>query len=707
MKKILTILLSVLMVATLGIVNVSAATASKVDATYSATNTVPVATITKSAAEEVVLDSGSAANFSLSGSDTELTVSARAGLDAGKYTVKYTVDGVAASVDVEISKATPSLAYKSNTEANLVYGKTTSTSALLVQAKANEETETVTYTVTDKDSKVVYSDNTMPKVGTLSAGTYKVTWSIEASTNYEAKSDTVTVVINKAATGAPSTNAGELIADTTYTGSAISLIKKEPTVADRTVEYAVTDTNTAPTTGFGAASTITKTEPGTYYVWYRVAANDNYAASEAVAVGEGPVKITKASQSLTWNTTTTIDNATYGDEIVISGVTGNKTVVTYLKDEGADTVTVVGDKIKLGTTPVSNTSITVKVKAVAVTDTHYNASKEVEKEYTITVKNKATSSLVWNDYGDQTATYGTVSSFANPAVTGGTGKVTYTVTIKNGTEDASTYFIVNTKTPSIQTKATTPAGTYNVTIVANDPGNKNVLAGEKTLTYTITVNKAASTYVGTITPATANALTYNGSAQAVIKDSAKLNGVSTTSFDYAVVSGKVTEVPSGTTFGTEADAKVTGAGDYTIISRLQGDDNHEDRYAFTTFNVGKLAVTVKTAPVAKSWTANGKAYDLVTAAEPSSTLGTVVYGLGTKDKAPDTLSTDIPQAKAAGTYYVWYYVVSDDNINGTELKSVKVVVSAPATSGSGSGSTGSTGTKTTTTSKAVVNTSAR
>jgi methionine-rich copper-binding protein CopC len=91
--------------------------------------------------------------------------------------------------------------------------------------------------------------------------------------------------------------------------------------------------------------------------------------------------------------------------------------------------------------------------------------------------------------------------------------------------------------------------------------------------------------------------------------------------------------------------------------------------------VEKTAATVTTAPTAKSLTYNGSAQELVTAG--IATGGTMWYALGenaTAAPADNLYTTSIPTATNAGTYYVWYKVVGDDNHTDSEPDCVTVTI---------------------------------
>ncbi len=88
----------------------------------------------------------------------------------------------------------------------------------------------------------------------------------------------------------------------------------------------------------------------------------------------------------------------------------------------------------------------------------------------------------------------------------------------------------------------------------------------------------------------------------------------------------------------------------------------------------KDAAAVTTAPTANTLTYNGSAQALATAGTASG--GTMQYALGTDaTTAPTTgYTTSIPTATDAGTYYVWYKVVGDDNHSSTEPVCIVVVI---------------------------------
>ena len=139
--------------------------------------------------------------------------------------------------------------------------------------------------------------------------------------------------------------------------------------------------------------------------------------------------------------------------------------------------------------------------------------------------------------------------------------------------------------------------------------------------------------------------------------------VSWTSSDTTVATvdtaGKVTAVGAGTAVITATATNGTTATD-------------DDKSAACTVTVEKSASAITKVPTANTLTYNGKAQELVTKGEAAD--GEMQYALGTKDAATGEYSASIPTGTEAGTYYVWYKVVGDDNHTDTEPMSLKVTI---------------------------------
>ena len=154
---------------------------------------------------------------------------------------------------------------------------------------------------------------------------------------------------------------------------------------------------------------------------------------------------------------------------------------------------------------------------------------------TITFANTA----VAKTYGD--------AAFTQAVTNTGTGTVTYS----SGNTNVAT---VNSTSGQVTVKA---AGTAVITATVQD--NEYYSYATKTATYTLTVNKAASTY----TAPTAKNLTYSGSAQALVNAGSTSHG--TMQYKLSTSSTWSTSIPTA-----------TNAGSYTVNYKVVGDANHND-----------------------------------------------------------------------------------------------------------------------------------
>lgn len=114
----------------------------------------------------------------------------------------------------------------------------------------------------------------------------------------------------------------------------------------------------------------------------------------------------------------------------------------------------------------------------------------------------------------------------------------------------------------------------------------------------------------------------------------------------------------------------TDAGEYNVYYRVKGDNNHNDSKPtkIDGVKIAKADPTV-TAPQPCDLTYSGEAQALITAG--TSEDGTLVYAVGNDGKtAPTTYYDTLPTKTDAGTYYVWYKVIGDDNHNNSKAACV-------------------------------------
>ena len=120
---------------------------------------------------------------------------------------------------------------------------------------------------------------------------------------------------------------------------------------------------------------------------------------------------------------------------------------------------------------------------------------------------------------------------------------------------------------------------------------------------------------------------------------------------------------------TDAIPTGTDANEYTVWYKVIGDSNHNDTEPASVKVTIKKATPTVTAPVAvEDLVESDNEQALVTAG--STDFGTLVYSLAENGD----YTAEIPAAKDAGEYTVWYKVIGDDNIMDVAAASVTVTI---------------------------------
>ncbi len=203
---------------------------------------------------------------------TNYAESTKAPTNAGKYTAKSTLSGVktsesengsvTASLEYAIAQATTTVT-TAPTAGEITYGDTLSDSALTGGAGS------VAGSFAWKDSTID------PAVSDSQKTEYDVVFTPDDG-NYATAECKVKLTVNKAAPTVTAPTAKTL----TYTGSAQALVNAG-SVTGGTLYYAVTTENTAPTDeNLYTTSIPSKTDVGTYYVWYKVNGDANHNNTE-------------------------------------------------------------------------------------------------------------------------------------------------------------------------------------------------------------------------------------------------------------------------------------------------------------------------------------------------------------------------------------------------------------------------------------------
>ena len=362
---------------------------------------------------------------------------------------------------------------------------------------------------------------------------------------YEKMSGDIAVTVQKANISSSLITPPTAQENLTYTGQEQALITAGSVANYGTMQYSLTENGTY------SHDIPTGTDAGTYTVWYRVIGdanhNDTAPASVAVSIGKKPLTITKvACADKIYDGTTTVEPTS----VIFDNMTLNR---------GTDyTVTARFDDASVG----NGKNITATV----------TLTEQTAKNYAL-----------------EQSSFPTTGSITRAAVPGFTKETA--LTIVNG--HANTYTVALPALPKLETPKEYGALTYEISEIKLDgryytsgakvengkltlPIQKNdvkttgsvgtVTVVIKSTNYdeiTLTVNvNATNKLVPTVTAPTANALTYNGSEQAL------------------VTAGKTT---GGTMLYRLGDSKwsekiptAKNAGKYTVWYKVQGNTEYAD-----------------------------------------------------------------------------------------------------------------------------------
>lgn len=384
---------------------------------------------------------------------------------------------------------------------------------------------------------------------------------------YEKMSEDIAVTVQKADIRSitPPTAQENL----TYTGQEQALITAGSVANYGTMQYSLTENGTY------SPDIPTGTDAGAYTVWYRVIGDENHndtaPTSVAVSIGKKPLTITKvACAAKIYDGTTTVEPTS----VIFDNVTLNR---------GTDyTVTASFDDASVG----NGKNITARVTLMGQTAKNYALEQ---------------------------SSFPTTGSITRAAVPGFTKETT--LTIVNG--HANTYTVALPALPKLETPKKYGA-----------------------LTYEIREIKLDGSY-------------YTSGAK--------------------VENGKLT-LPI-----QKNDVKTTGSvGTVTVVIKST---NYEDITLTVNVNATNKLLPTVTAPTANALTYNGTEQALVTAGK--TTGGTMLYRLD-----DSKWSEQIPTAKNAGEYTVWYKVQGNAEYADVAEQSLTVTVSNQPSGGGASGGGG-------------------
>ena len=548
------------------------------------------------------------------------------------------------------------------TEMSMTYG---GAGTLLVKVEKETGTGAVSfqwYKVEDGKATAVGSATTKNQFDLsaqkLSAGRH--TFRFSATCNgYEKMSKDIVVTVEKASIGASRITPPTAQENLTYTGQEQALITAGSVTSGGTMQYSLTENGTY------SQNIPTGTNAGTYTVWYRVIGDENHnnttPASVAVSIGKKPLTITGvtvASKPYDGTTSAGITSVTFDGVNLNRGTDYN---VTASFDEASvgngknitATVTLMEQTAKnyaLEQSSFPTTGSITKADAPDFTkETALTIVNDCEKTYTVTLPALPTLKTP-KEYGALTYEIGEIKL--------NDGYYTSGAKVENG----------KLTLPIQKNDVATTGSVGTATVVIKSTNYADI-------TLTVNVN-ATNKLVPTVTAPTANALTYNGTKQAL------------------VTAGKTT---GGTMLYRLGDSEwseqlptAKNAGEYTVWYKVQGNAEYA--------NVAEQNVTVTVAKKSVTVTALDKsAYTGSTAPDLSSPKADKDYkveGLVGADTLSGTVTLtyeQTPDMSKAGEIAINITdTLSNDNYEITYVSGT-LTVSRQSSSDSGSSSGGSGG----------------
>ena len=490
----------------------------------------------------------------------------------------------------------------------------------------------------------------------LSAGQYTFRFSATCD-GYTEMSKDIVVTVQKADIRSSRITPPTAQENLTYTGQEQALIIAGSVTSGGTMQYSLTENGTY------RQDIPTGTDAGAYTVWYRVIGDENHndttPASVAVRIRQKPLTITgvtAASKPYDGMTDADISSVTFDGVNLNRGT--DYAVTARFDDASAGngknvtaTVTLTGQAAKNYALEQSSFTTTGSITKAAAPDfTKATALVIVnghEKTYTVTLPTLPTLET-HKEYGAPTYELGEIKLNAG-YYTGGAKVENGALTLPIQKNDVET---------------TGPVGTVSVVIKSTN---------YEDITLTVNVN-ATNKLVPTVTAPTANALTYNGSEQALVTAGQTTGGTML----YRLGDSKWSEhIPTA-----------KNAGEYTVWYKVQGDAEYADvaeqnvtvtaaKKAVTVTALDKSAHTGSTAPDLSSPEAD-KDYKVEGLLGADTLSGTVTL---TYEQTPDMNKTGKTAINITGT-------LSNDNYEITYVPGTLTVSNQPS-SGGGSSSGGS------------------
>lgn len=360
---------------------------------------------------------------------------------------------------------------------------------------------------------------------------------------YEKMSEDIAVTVQKADIRSitPPTAQENL----TYTGQEQALITAGSVANYGTMQYSLTENGTY------SPDIPTGTDAGAYTVWYRVIGDENHndtaPTSVAVSIGKKPLTITKvACAAKIYDGTTTVEPTS----VIFDNVTLNR---------GTDyTVTASFDDASVG----NGKNITARVTLMGQTAKNYaleqssftttgNITKAAAPDFT-----KATALVIVNGHEKTyTVTLPALPTLETPKEYGALTYEIVEIKLNDGYYTGGAKVENGKLTLPIQkndVKTTGSVGTVTVVIKSTN---------YEDITLTVNVN-ATDKFVPTVTAPTANALTYNGTEQALVTAGKTTGGTMLYRLDNSEWSEQIPTAKN--------------VGKYTVWYKVQGNAEYAD-----------------------------------------------------------------------------------------------------------------------------------
>jgi hypothetical protein len=277
--------------------------------------------------------------------------------------------------------------------------------------------------------------------------------------------------------------------------------------------------------------------------------------------------------------------------------------------------------------------------------------------------------------GDITASYGSSATSSAFSASGGTPSYTYSIA-KTSDATAVSGISIGTTSGIVAASATTPAGTYAMSVKATDSVGAT---GTKTLTITINptveIGGGGSITTSYGTPATSTAFTATGGT-----------GTKTFSITQSGTGNTIIGISIDTSTGVVAVSNLAGAGNYTMIVRGE-DASGSSGTRIMSITVSKIALSTPTLnnptstvlkEIATSWSAvtHKSGYKIKIYDESGLTLLATV----TESSEAKTLTASNYSSIADSTEYkITVTAVGDSNYSDSNESSQKSVITKSAT----------------------------